>query len=156
MTANNRCLLRQDPDNPDLLYNQGLCYVDLGQLNQGIDLLHRCLQLAPPHSHACVALALGYQRASDLPQAKKSTIPRLLPQKHFQAVLDMPAPKELRGLARDGLSKIARELKARGLRMDGSLLSGWAMRLFRGNPLEAGPGYRLRNWDAVAARARQE
>lgn len=36
-------LLRQDPDNPDVLYNLGLCYVDLGQLDQGIELLHRCL-----------------------------------------------------------------------------------------------------------------
>jgi hypothetical protein len=65
-----------------------------------------------------VALALGYQRASDLPQAKKSTIPRLLPQKHFQEGQDIPAPEELRGLARSRLSKIvARELKARGPRM---------------------------------------
>ena len=28
-------LLLQDPDNPDLLYNLGLCYVDLGQLDRG-------------------------------------------------------------------------------------------------------------------------
>lgn len=59
-------------------------------------------------------------------------------------------------MARDGLRKIARELKARGPRMDGSLLSGWAMRLFRGKPLEDGPGDRLRDWDAVAVRARRE
>ncbi|MCX6674546.1 MAG: hypothetical protein NTY37_12300 [Methanothrix sp.] len=32
---------------PDLLYNLGLCYVDLGQLDQGRELLHRCLQFAP-------------------------------------------------------------------------------------------------------------
>ena len=36
-------LLRQDPDNPDLLYNLGLCYVDLSQPDRGIELLHRCL-----------------------------------------------------------------------------------------------------------------
>ena len=66
-------LLRQDPENTDLLYNLGLCYVDLGQLDKGRDLLHRCLQLAPGHSHACVALALGYQRAGDLPWAKEYT-----------------------------------------------------------------------------------
>ncbi|MDD2754390.1 MAG: hypothetical protein PHS80_02565 [Methanothrix sp.] len=59
-----------------------------------------------------------------------------MPQKHLLVVQDIPAPEDLRGLARDGLSKIARELKARGPRMDGSLLSGWAMRLFRGKPLE--------------------
>jgi len=40
-------------------------------------------------------------------------------QKHFRQMLGMEAPEELRGLARDGLSKIAaRELKARGPRMD--------------------------------------
>ena len=48
-----------------------LCYVDLGQLDKGRELLHRCLLLAPGHSHACVALALGYQRAGDLPRAKE-------------------------------------------------------------------------------------
>ena len=41
-------LLALDPDNPDLLYNLGLCYVDLGQLDQGIELLSHCLELAPP------------------------------------------------------------------------------------------------------------
>ena len=40
-------------------------------------------------------------------------------QKHFQMVLDMPAPEELRALARNGLREIAvRELKDRGPRMD--------------------------------------
>ena len=36
-------LLHQDPDNPDLLYNLGLSYVYLGQLDQGRELLHRGL-----------------------------------------------------------------------------------------------------------------
>jgi tetratricopeptide (TPR) repeat protein len=53
-------LLRENPDNTDLLYNLGLCYVDLGQLEKGIELLHRCLQLAPSHPHAYVALGLAY------------------------------------------------------------------------------------------------
>jgi hypothetical protein len=36
-------------------------------------------------------------------------------QKHFQAVLEMEAPEELRGLVRNGLREIAvRGLKARG------------------------------------------
>lgn len=39
--------------------------------NQERELLHRCLQLAPGHSHACVALALGCQRAGDLPRARE-------------------------------------------------------------------------------------
>jgi tetratricopeptide (TPR) repeat protein len=64
-------LLRQDPDNPDILYNLGLCYVDLGQLDKGMELLHRCLQLAPGHSHAYVALGIAYQKKGDLPRAKE-------------------------------------------------------------------------------------
>jgi hypothetical protein len=32
-------LLRQDPENPDLFYNQGPCDVDLGQLDLEQDLL---------------------------------------------------------------------------------------------------------------------
>ena len=188
-------LLRQDPDNTDLLYNLGLCYVDLGQLDQGRELLHRCLQLMPGHSHACVALALGYQRAGDLPRAREYTMQALaanprnpvalknlgailgkegdslralyylrrsleidpqdpqtvyglafaylelgdveLAQKHFQVVLKMEAPEELRVLARDGLRKIAgRELKARGPRMDAVFYMLDALRLFRGKSLQ--------------------
>jgi hypothetical protein len=54
-----------------------------------------------------------------------------------QKVLEMEAPEELRGLARNGLREIAdRELKARGPRKNGGLLSGWARRLFRGRSLE--------------------
>lgn len=40
-------------------------------------------------------------------------------QKHFQKVLEMEAPEDPRGLARNGLREItALELKARGSRMD--------------------------------------
>ena len=49
----------------------------------------------------------------------------------------MEAPEELRGLARDGLSKIAaRELKARGPRMDAVFYLLDAVRLFRGKSLQ--------------------
>jgi hypothetical protein len=52
-------------------------------------------------------------------------------------VLEMEAPEELRGLARDGLSKIAaRELTARGPRMDAVFYLLDAMRLFRGKSLQ--------------------
>jgi len=51
-----------------------LCYVNLGQLDQGIELLHRCIQLAPNHSHAYAALGLGYQRKGDLQKAKEYTM----------------------------------------------------------------------------------
>jgi tetratricopeptide (TPR) repeat protein len=188
-------LLRQDPDNPDLLYNLGLCYVDLGQLDQGLEILHRCLQLAPGHSHACVALGVACQKKGDLPRAKEYTMQAIAAdprnpvalknlgaifgkggdslralyylrqsfeidpqdpqtvyglafaymelgniepaQKHFQAVLEMEAPEELRRLARNGLREIAvRGLKARGPRMDAVFYLLDAMRLFRRKSLE--------------------
>jgi len=48
----------------------------------------------------------------------------------------MEAPEELRGLTRNGLSKIAaQQLNARGPRKDGGLLSSWAMRLLCGKSL---------------------
>jgi len=188
-------LLRQGPDNPDLLYNLGLCYVDLGQLDQGIELLNRCLQIAPQHSNACVALGIAYQKKGDLAQAREATNRALAAdpknpvalknlgailgregdslralyylrqsyqinsqdpqtvyglafaymemgdieqaQKHFQMVLDMQAPEELRTLARNGLREIAvRELKARGPRMDAVFYLLDAMRLFAGKTLD--------------------
>ncbi|MGV8175448.1 MAG: tetratricopeptide repeat protein, partial [Methanothrix sp.] len=188
-------LLRQDPDNPDLLYNLGLCYVDLAQLDRGIELLNRCLQIAPQHSHACVALGIAYQKKGDLAQARENFIHALdidhknpvalknlgailgregdslralyflrqsyqanpqdpqtvyglafaymemgdiePAQKHFQMVLDMLAPEELRALARNGLREIAvRELKARGPRMDAVFYLLDAMRLFAGKTLD--------------------
>ena len=58
-------------------------------------------------------------------------------QMHFQMVLDMPAPKDLRALARNGLREIAvRELKARGPRMDAVFYLLDAMRLFSGKSLD--------------------
>ena len=64
----------------------------------------------------------------------------------------MEAPKELHGLARNGLREISeRELKARGPRKNGGLLSGWARRLFRGRSLQRDPGDHLRDRHAGAA-----
>ena len=58
-------------------------------------------------------------------------------QKHFQEVLALEAPEEMRVLARNGLREIAvRGLKARGPKMDVVFYLLDAMRLFRGRPLE--------------------
>ncbi len=135
-------LLRQDPDKPDLLYNLGLCYVDLGRLDHGIayqksDLaqakafnsqalaadpknpvalknlgailgregdslralysLRQSYQANPQGPADGVRLGLRLHGDGDIEQA----------QEHFQELLDMPAPEELRALARNGLWKIA-------------------------------------------------
>jgi hypothetical protein len=72
-------------------------------------------------------LAFVYMELGDIEQA----------QKHFQKVLVLEAPEELRVLARDELRRIAaRELKARGPRMDAVFYLLDAMRLFRGKSLQ--------------------
>jgi hypothetical protein len=63
--SNWRSYRHQDSENPDLLYIQGPCYVDLGQLDKGMDLLHYYFPLAPG---ACARLhgqALGHMRAGE-------------------------------------------------------------------------------------------
>jgi tetratricopeptide (TPR) repeat protein len=183
-------LLRDDPQNTDLLCDMGLCYVNLGQLDKGIELLHRCIQLVPNHSQAYAALGLGYQRKGDLQKAKEYTMRALAaysdnsialknlgaifgkegdslkalyylrrsfeiepedPQTvyglafaykelkdidnaemYFKKVLEMDAPGELHGLARNGLREIAaQEFKATGLRMDAVFYLLDAMKTFR-------------------------
>jgi len=75
--------------------------------------------------HYCLAFA--YMELGDIEQA----------QKHFQMVLEMEAPEDLRALARNGLREIAvRGLKARGTRMDAVFYLLDAMRLFRGKSPE--------------------
>ena len=75
----------------------------------------------------------GLQTVYGLAFARDSIGPT---QKHFPAVLEMAA----------------RELKARGPRKDGGLLSGWAMWLFRGKLLPEVHGSAF-EMDAGAARA---
>ena len=85
------------------------------------------MEIEPQDPQTVYGLAFPYMELGDIEQA----------QKHFQKVLEMEAPEELRGLARNGLSKIAaRELKARGPRMDAVFYLLDAMRLFRGKSLQ--------------------
>ncbi len=51
--------------------------MDLGQPDRGIELLLRCLQIAPQHSHACVALGIAYLKLGDLPRAREYTMQAL-------------------------------------------------------------------------------
>jgi|GEM_PF-3638209 len=56
-------LFRQDPENPDLLYNQGPCYVDLGQLDLEQDLFRHWPTARATGTRAPAGLALGHMRA---------------------------------------------------------------------------------------------
>ena len=58
-------LLLQDPENPDLLYNQGPCYVDLGQLDLGQDLFRHWPTARARARARLHGLALGHMRAEE-------------------------------------------------------------------------------------------
>jgi Tfp pilus assembly protein PilF len=71
--------------------------VDLGPLDQGEELLHRCLQLTPV-THAFMDLALGYQRAGDLLRAKEYGMRALYYLRH-SFWIDPQDPQAVCGLA---------------------------------------------------------
>jgi hypothetical protein len=115
-----------DPGNPVALKNLGTILGQEGDSLRALYYLRRSNECDPLDLQDCVRPRLR-RLTGDIGPA----------QKHFQKVLEMEAPEELRALARDGLREMAaRELKARGPRKDGGLLSGWAWRLFRGRPQE--------------------
>jgi tetratricopeptide (TPR) repeat protein len=62
-------LRKEDPDNPALLYNLGICYSEQGQLEASIEALERCLEVAPDHINAYAALGFSYARAGQLSKA---------------------------------------------------------------------------------------
>lgn len=53
-------LHRQEPENPDVLYNLGICYSEKGELEQSIEALERCVEAAPDHVNAYAALGFSY------------------------------------------------------------------------------------------------
>jgi tetratricopeptide (TPR) repeat protein len=184
-------LLKQDPENVDLLYNLGMLYTDLGKPMMAISLLRKCIEISPRHANAHVALGFAYMSSGDIKSAKEYTLQALTivpndpfalrnlggilgkekdflnafyqlqksfninphdPQtvyglafsyrslndfenaeKYFKALLDMPAPDNLRELAREGLGEIAfKTLKSQGPRMDVVLYILSALETFKG------------------------
>ena len=63
-------LLRDYPENTDLLYNLGMTFIELGELVKAIEHLQKCIQLDPDYSNAYVALGLAYYRQGDLQNAR--------------------------------------------------------------------------------------
>ncbi|MFA6371144.1 MAG: tetratricopeptide repeat protein [Methanothrix sp.] len=70
-------LLKQDPENVDLLYNLGMLYTDLGKPDMSIALLKQCIKLSPRHANAHVALGFSYMNSGDLKSAKEYTLQAL-------------------------------------------------------------------------------
>ena len=113
--------------NPVVLKNMGVILGKEGDCLRALYYLRRSFEIDPQDPQTVYGFAFAYMVLGDLEQA----------QKHFLKVLVMEAAEELRGLARDGLRKIAaRELKARGPRMDAVFYQLDAMRLFWGKLLE--------------------
>ena len=119
--------LAADPRNPVALKNLGAILGKEGDSLRALYYLRRSFEIDPQDPQTVYGLAFAYMELGDMEPA----------QKHFQAVLEMEAPEELHGLARDGLRRIAaREFKARGPRMDAVFYLLDAMRLFRGKSLQ--------------------
>ncbi len=49
-------LVANDPENVNVLYNLGMCYSELGNIDKSIDTLEKCVRLAPEHANALTAL----------------------------------------------------------------------------------------------------
>lgn len=56
---------KQQPNNPDILYNLGMIHSEHGEYDLAIDKLHKCINIAPNHVNARVALGLAYFRDGD-------------------------------------------------------------------------------------------
>ena len=124
--ANSRALAA-DPKNPVALKNLGAILGREGDSLLDLYYLRQFYQANPLDPQTVYGLTFAYMELGDIEPA----------QKRFQMVLDMPAPEELRALARNGLREIAvRELKTRGPRMDAVFYLLEAMRLFAGKKLD--------------------
>lgn len=55
-------LVRNDPENVNVLYNLGMCYSQLGSIEKSIEALEKCVEIAPRHANALTALAYSYSR----------------------------------------------------------------------------------------------
>jgi len=62
---------REYPDNFTILYNLGMCYSDMGLLDQAISTLRRAVELAPTSANALVALAVAHARQGSVGEAEK-------------------------------------------------------------------------------------
>ncbi len=58
-------LVRDDPENVNVLYNLGMCYSELGNIDESIGTLEKCVQLAPEHANALTALGFSYSRRGE-------------------------------------------------------------------------------------------
>lgn len=53
-------LLEDNPSDPRVLFNLGMCYSERGMVEESIETLERCISLAPSYGDAYAALGLSY------------------------------------------------------------------------------------------------
>jgi len=70
-------LLKQDPENEDILYNLGMLYTELGRPDSAVPQLKKCIELSPGNANAHVALGFAYMNLGDLKNAKEYTLEAL-------------------------------------------------------------------------------
>jgi len=63
-------LLSDDEHNPQLLYNLGMAYSDLGRLDRAVTLLQRLLTIEPGHTNGRVALGVALTRQARFTEAE--------------------------------------------------------------------------------------
>jgi tetratricopeptide (TPR) repeat protein len=62
-------IVRDDPENVNVLYNLGMCYSELGNIDESIGTLEKCVELAPRHANALTALGFSYSRRGEQEKA---------------------------------------------------------------------------------------
>jgi tetratricopeptide (TPR) repeat protein len=60
---------KSDPDNAQVLFNLGIAYSELGELDEAIIKLKRAVQIDPTHAHAWTGIGVAYQRMGKREQA---------------------------------------------------------------------------------------
>ncbi len=56
----------RSPDDPNVLYNLGMVYSELHELDIAIDTLNKCVNIVPLYFNAYIALGVAYGRQSKL------------------------------------------------------------------------------------------
>jgi len=64
-------LLKEDPEDSDLLYNLGMCHTEIGEPKKAIELLNQSIQYNPLFANAYIALGVAYSKIDDLKNAKQ-------------------------------------------------------------------------------------
>lgn len=64
-------ILLEDPRNPEVLYNLGMCFTDLNHPDKAVTVLKKSIEYNPNHSNSYVALGYAYTKMGDSESAKK-------------------------------------------------------------------------------------